>query len=165
MGLWLQPDQQQYKGEKINPKQIIALLLDDRIDNLESTLNETNWNVYKEKQHPAALPLNLYNPTPDLLNLRSKLIFDTHTTKCPLCEMQTNNAAAHQLLQCQHTWKLILREKIWEKIRQYDPNLLKFIQEAPTMVAARVMTGLQSTSSSHAMNYLLTEVHKDICQI
>ncbi len=43
-----------------------------------------------------------------------------------------------------------------------DPNLLKFIQEAPTMVAARVMTGLQSTSSSHAMNYLLTEVQKDI---
>ncbi len=40
-----------------------------------------------------------------------------------------------------------------EKIRQYDPSLLKFIQEAPTMVAARVMTGLQP---SHAMNYLLT---------
>ena len=157
---------QQYKGEKIVPKQTIASLLDDRIDNhLESILNESNWNVYKEKQHPAALPLNLNNPTPDLLNLRSKLIFDTHATKCSLCEMQTNNAAAHQLLQCQHTWKLILREKIWEKIRQYDPNLLKFIQEAPTMVAARVMTGLQSTSSSHAMNYLLTEVQKDICQI
>ncbi len=86
----------------------------------------------------------------------TKLIFDTHTTRCSLCEMQTNNAAAHQLLQCQHTWKLILREKT----RQYDPNLLKFIQEAPTMVAARVMTGLQSTSSSHAMNYLLTEVQK-----
>ena len=33
------------------------------------------------------------------------------------------------------------------------------------MVAARVMTGLQSTSSSHAMNYLLTEVQKDICQM
>ena len=70
---------QQYKGEKIVPKQTIASLLDDRIDNhLESILNESNWNVYKEKQHPAALPLNLNNPTPDLLNLRSKLIFDTH---------------------------------------------------------------------------------------
>jgi hypothetical protein len=43
-----------------------------------------------------------------------------------------------------------------DRVSQYDPNLLKFIQEGPTMVAARVMTGLQSTSSSHAMNYLLT---------
>jgi hypothetical protein len=95
---------QQYKGEKIIPKQIIALLLDARIDNhLESTLNESNWNVYKEKQHPAALPLNLNNPTPTYSTLGQNS-YSTHTqpnapyAKCkPITQPRTSsfNANTH----------------------------------------------------------------------
>ena len=92
-----------YKGKNLIPKGALKELLQSRIElRLEECLNHSTWNIHREKQYPAPLPLNLRNPPPELLTLRLHTLLPPPNELCTKCGSKTSCPTLHALLECQH---------------------------------------------------------------
>ena len=155
-GIDLKEYMNQYKGIKLVPKKAIKDLLQSRVETkLEECLNHSTWNIHKEQQHPAPLPLYIQNPPPALLTLRLHTLLPPTNQSCSLCGETMSHPTTHILLECQHSLRRLLRSKLWEEYREADPTLEAFIKSSPSLAATRVMTGLQLLNSHEANASLL----------
>ena len=92
-----------YKGKNLIPKGALKELLQSRIElRLEECLSHSTWNIHREKQYPAPLPLNLRNPPPELLTLRLHTLLPPPNELCTKCGGKTSCPTLHALLECQH---------------------------------------------------------------
>lgn len=155
----------EYKGTKLIPKQIITSIYhQQQLNNLEHHLNHSTWHVYAEKNFPLAIPKLYHHPKPELLKLRYNLLFPL-TAKCTLCQNQTKNPTLHTIMECEHSLLSLQRNSIWKEYTKTNPELTEFIKSLNPMVAARVMTGLQSTNSPNMVNYMLDVVQNLLCKM